>query len=162
VIAFIVILLGVFYAKGAWAAGYFGIEGGVGEASGTAENLNSGWVFGATGGYELTPSFGLALTYQHENHSIAAQNTSVNSSQIMLEANGFSFLLLHGGLQVGDVFTTYNGYTSADLGFGAHAGFDVKLTARLTAGFSAYWTYVTETNDKHSLFNFVVPLKVWF
>jgi hypothetical protein len=156
------LLLGSLHTPAAHAEAYFGIEGGVGSASGTFAEMNSGLVLGATAGYQLMPEFGVGLTYQHSALGISGLGTDVSVSQILAEANVFSLLLLHGGLHVGDVVTSIAGTSSSDLGLGVHLGFDIRVTEKLSAGFGAYWTYVTASNDKHSLFNFVVPLKIWF
>ena len=162
VIAILIVIAGIFFSRNARADSYIGAEIGTGAASGTAADLNSGLVLGGTLGYQLIPEFGVALTYQHSALSLASTGTSVSVSQILAEANIFSLLLLHGGLHVGDVTTSALGASSSDFGFGAHLGFDLRLTDRVSAGLGGYWTYVTESNDKHSLFNLVLPLKFWF
>jgi hypothetical protein len=146
----------------AFANGFFGIEPGIGIGAGTSVPLDSGIVLGATGGFELNPDFGLAITYQHSNLGVTGTHNSESVSQLFLEANAFSYLLLHGGIHLGDVITNSEGIASNDLGVGMHAGFDVRLNDRFTVGLAAYWTYVIETEDRHSLYSLVVPLKVWF
>ena len=142
--------------------GFFGIEPGIGIGAGTAEPLDSGVVLGATAGYEFNPDFGFAVTYQHSKLGVTNTDNTENISQIFLEANAFSYLLLHGGIHLGDVITNVNGNSTGNLGVGLHVGFDLRVTERLTAGLAAYWTYVDQTADKHSLYSLVVPLKVWF
>jgi hypothetical protein len=149
-------------ASGAHANGFFGIEPGIGIGAGTSVPLNSGIVLGATAGFELNPDFGFAITYQHSNLGVTDTNNSESISQVFVEANAFSYLLLHGGVHLGDVITNAEGVASNDLGVGMHAGFDVHLNDRFTAGLAAYWTYVIETADRHSLYSLVIPLKVWF
>ena len=162
VLVFLILVMGIFYGRGVWAESYLGADIGVGSASGTSASQDSGLVLGATAGYQITPEFGVGATYLHSALGLSGTNIGVNVNQFLLEANVFSLLLLHGGLHIGDVHTSINGFSSDDMGFGAHIGFDLRLTDRLSAGFGAYWTYVTQNNDKHSLFNFIIPLKVWF
>jgi hypothetical protein len=81
---------------------------------------------------------------------------------LMLELNIFSYLLLNGGIQFGDIITSTNGDINNSLGLGVHVGFDMHVSKTITAGLGAYWTYVTENSDKHSLFNIMIPLRYWF
>lgn len=154
--------MALFLSQTASAESYFGADIGLGSASGTAASEDSGLVLGATAGYQLTPEFGLGLTYQHSSLGLSGSNLGVGVTQYLVEANIFSLLLLHGGLHVGDVHTSISNSSSNDLGFGAHLGFDIRITDYFSAGLGLYWTYVTQANDKHSLFNIVIPLKVWF
>ena len=162
VVVFLILVIGLFYGKGVWAESYLGADIGVGSASGTSASEDSGLVLGATAGYQITPEFGVGATYLHSALGLSGTETGVSVSQFLLEANVFSLLLLQGGLHVGAVHSSISGFSTDDMGYGAHIGFDLRLTDRLSAGLGAYWTYVTQNNDKHSLFNFMIPLKVWF
>jgi len=158
------LMLSIFLVPGfapvAHAEGYLGGIVGTGSASGTAANLDSGLVLGATLGYRLVPDLGVAVTYQHS--ALKAGGIDVGVSQIMAEGNFFTLLFLQGGLHAGSVTTKVGEASSTDFGVGAHLGIDVHVTDSWTVGGQVYYTYVTQENDKHSLFNFVIPVKYWF
>jgi hypothetical protein len=144
------------------AHGYFGLQLGVGQASGTEFPLNSGLVYGAPAGVEVLKSLGVALTYLH--NSFTYQDTGINTSvhQILLEANVFSLLILSGGFHAGDVIKFQDKARTADFGLGFHLGFDASVTSHMTVGLAAYATLVTEKEDHHTLLNLMVPVKYWF
>ena len=141
---------------------YFGIEPGIGQASGTQYPLNSGYVYGFTFGMEQKKAFGFALTYQHNGLAYADSGIKTSIHQIIAEANVFSLLVLHGGFHLADVIKLQPGVRTADLGFGLHIGLDVTINAHLTAGITGYWTLVMEQDDHHSLINLMLPLKYWW
>ena len=141
--------------------GYLGIEGGLALASGTYLPLNSGLAYGINMGID-TPILGFGLIARHESLSVWNTNSKESITQMMLELNIFSYLLLNGGIQAGDIITNLDGGSTNSLGLGFHLGVDLHVTKELTAGLGAYWTYVTQNSDKHSLFNIMIPVRYWF
>jgi hypothetical protein len=141
---------------------YIGIFPGIGQESGTQYPMNSGFAYGGTFGMEFKKSFGAALTYEHNSFSYSDTNVTSTVSQIMLEANIFSLLVLNGGFHLAEVIKVQPGFRTADLGFGLHIGLDVSLTSHISAGFVGYWTLVGENEDHHSILNLMLPLKFWF
>ena len=144
------------------AESYLGVELGLGVPTGTGMNQDSGIVLGATAGYRLTPDLGVALTFQHDGLKLTNGGQSISENQLLAEVNFFNLFFLASGLHLGTVYTSVAGVSSTDLGFGMHSALDIKVTNDISVGGAVYWTYVTSTNDKHSLFNFVVPVKYWF
>lgn len=149
-------------ATDAKAEGYLGGLVGYGSGLGTGPNLDGGLVLGGTLGYRLMPELGVAFTYQHAALETKVGGIDAAASQYMAEANFFTVFFLSGGLHAGVVNTKLGPVSSDDFGAGAHLGIDVKLAENVSVGVQAYYTYVTQENDKHSLLNFTVPVKVWF
>jgi hypothetical protein len=144
----------------AHADSYAGPLFGYGVESGTAANIDGGFSLGATAGLALTPELGVAVTYFHDFLKAGAFDVGVN--QYFAELNFFSILFFPSGIHLGDVSTSVNGVSSSDFGAGLHTGFDVHIMDNMTAGLAAYWTFVTADNDKHSIFNIIVPVKFHF
>ena len=140
---------------------YVGVETGLGITSGTYRPVNSGIAYGINAGID-TPLIGFGLAFRHEKLTIWNTNSQQNITQFLLELNIFSYLLLNGGFQIGDIVAKTNDETSHSFGLGVHVGFDLHFTKDLTAGLGTYWTYVQQNSDKHSLFNLMIPLKYWF
>jgi hypothetical protein len=141
--------------------GYVGVEGGLAIASGTYLPLNSGVAYGIDVGID-TPVIGYGFMARHELLPIWNTQSKESITQMMLELNIFSYLLLNGGIQFGDIITSTNGDINNSLGLGVHVGFDMHVSKTVTVGLGAYWTYVTENSDKHSLFNIMIPVRYWF
>jgi hypothetical protein len=139
------------------AGAYIGALGGYGVASGTPNFTGGGLALGATAGFQLVPNLGVAATYIHD--ALKSGSTDVAVSQYLVEGNFFSVLFFPSGVHIGNISTSANGSSFSDFGFGAHTGFDLMLTGSISVGAAAYWTYVTTTNDKHSLFNVLIPVK---
>jgi hypothetical protein len=129
----------------------YGLESGNGSAT-----SNGGLALGATAGIQLVPNLGVAVTYLHNSETYNGLDEKV--SQYLAELNFFSVLFLPSGVHVGQVHTDINGATSNDLGFGAHTGVAIHLVANVTIGISGYWTYVTSTDNKHSVIDIVAPI----
>ncbi len=146
----------------AQAESYFGLQLGLGVPAGTGASQDSGFVVGATGGYRLSPELGVALTYQRAGLKITNGGQSLTESLFLAEANFFTLFFLASGVHAGLANRSIGGASSNDFGIGVHTGLDIKVTNEISVGGALYWTYVTSTNDKHSLFNFVVPVKYWF
>ena len=146
----------------AQAEAYLGVLGGLSVPAGTAYHLDSGFVWGGTLGYRLLPELGVAVTYLHEHQNISPINVDYTAQQILAEANFFTVFFLQSGIHAGTVITKVGSASSTDFGAGAHTGLDSKLMDNLSVGAAAYWTWVTQSNDKHSLFNFMIPIKLWF
>jgi hypothetical protein len=144
------------------AQGYIGGLIGMGSAPGSGVSLDSGLVYGGTLGYHLMPEMGVAFTFQHSALETSVGSIDVGVNQYMGELNFFSVVFLQGGIHAGAVNTSVAGASSTDFGFGGHLGFDINLAQQLSVGIEAYYTYVTAENDKHSLLNFIVPIKVAF
>jgi hypothetical protein len=142
------------------ADAYLGVLGGYGVTSGDPAYSSGGLAYGATAGFQLVPNLGVAGTYIH--NSLKAGPATVGVSEALLEGNFFSLLFFPSGVHFGNINTSYNGASSSDFGFGAHTGFDLMIMSGISVGGSLYWTYVTETNNKHSLFNVLVPVKFHF
>ena len=149
-------------SSAAHAEGYFGLELGLGVPAGTAFSQDSGFVYGGTAGYRLTPDLGLAITYQHDGLKFTNSGVSISENLLLAEANFFTLFFLASGVHLGSVTTNIAGISSTDLGVGVHTGLDIKVNNEISVGAALYWTYVPATNDNHSLFNFVVPVKYWF
>lgn len=150
------------FSSSANAEGFFGLELGLGVPTGTGMNQDSGLVLGATAGYRLSTDFGLALTYQHDRLRLTNGGTGISENQLLAEVNFFTLFFLASGVHFGTVTTNIGNISNTDIGFGIHSALDIKLTNEISVGGAVYWTYVTATNDKHSLFNFLVPVKFWF
>jgi hypothetical protein len=146
----------------ALADGYLGGLIGVGSSSGDAYNTNSGLALGATLGFHLVPGFGVAGTYLHTSLNGVNGAPNVGESQLLAEANIFTLFFLQGGVHLGEVTESVGSFSTTDMGFGAHLGIDIKIVENISVGAVGYWTYDTESNNKHSLFNLMVPLKYWF
>ena len=137
---------------------YIGALGGYGANSGSPAYSSGGLAYGATAGFQLVPNLGVAATYIHD--SMKAGTSTVGNHEFLLEGNFFSILFFPSGVHFGNVKTTFaDGSSYSDFGFGAHTGFDLMLVHGISIGVSAYWTYVTHTDDKHSLVNVLVPVK---
>ena len=147
-------------ASAAQADTYLGGLVGYGITSGSAASLDGGLALGATAGFQLVPTLGLGVTYIHDAFKSGSIDVGVN--QFLAEANFFSLLFFPSGVHIGSVSTSVGGSSSSDLGFGAHTGFDLMIIRNMSIGASVYWTYVLTTNDKHSLFNLLVPIKFHF
>ena len=144
------------------AEGYIGGLIGMGSAPGTGVGVDAGLVYGGTIGYRLVPELGFAFNFQHSALETSTGSIDYKVNQYMGELNFFTVFFLQGGVHAGAVNTSVLGVSSTDFGGGAHLGIDVKLAEQVSVGVQAYYTYVTMENDKHSLLNFIVPIKVWF
>ena len=141
----------------ALADAYVGGLVGYGNASGSALSTTGGVALGATVGFQLIPNLGVAATFIHD--SLKSGSVSVGVNQYLLEGNFFSALFFPSGVHFGTVNTSLLGVSTSDMGFGLHTGLDIPLMPGITVGVAGYWTYVTTTNDKHSLLNILVPVK---
>jgi len=139
---------------------YVGGLVGYGTVSGDVLSYTGGLAVGATAGIQLVPNLGVAATYLH--NSLSVGSTDVGVSELLAEANFFTIIFFPTGVHIGEVTTSVGGSSTTDFGFGLHTGFDINLVANVTVGAAAYWTYVTTSNDKHSLFDLVVPIKFHF
>ena len=156
----ILALLCTFMTSQARADAYLGVLGGYGLSSGDPAVTSGGVALGATAGFQLVPNLGVAGTYIH--NAMKGSGGDVTVSEYLVEGNFFSLLFFPSGVHLGTVNTDYNGVSSSDLGFGAHTGFDLMIMSGISVGASVYWTYVTRTDDKHSLINLLVPVKIHF
>ena len=149
-------------AQQAKADTYVGGLIGYGFDAGNVANVTGGLAVGATAGLQLVPNLGVAVTYLRNFEKFTNTTLDYGVSQYLVEFNFFSVLFFPSGVHIGQIHSDYNGATSNDLGFGLHTGFDVHIMGNMTIGGAAYWTYVTEQNNKHSVFDIVVPVKFHF
>ena len=131
---------------------------GFGNNSGSPTTDKGGLAIGATAGIQLIPTLGVGFTYLH--NSLSSGGASVTVGEYLAELNFFSILFFPSGAHVGNINTkNAAGVSYSDLGAGLHTGLEFNLTTDISVGIAAYWTYVTTTNDKHSLYNVLVPIK---
>jgi hypothetical protein len=153
----LLLALSLFGTTQAHADAYIGPMVGYGLESGNGSTTSSGGLaLGGTAGIQLVPNLGVAVTYLHNSEKFDGFDENV--SMYLAELNFFSVLFLPSGVHVGQVHTDIGGATSNDLGFGVHTGFAINLVANVTIGISGYWTYVTTTDDKHSVIDIVAPI----
>jgi hypothetical protein len=143
------------------AEAYAGAMLGLGIPMGTAVDVDSGTVWGATLGLRLLPMLSVAGTYLHDGLETAVGGADFTTNQWLLEGNFFDLLFMNAGVHVGSVSTEIAAAKSTDLGYGFHVGFDFRLTEQVSLGAAGYWTYVT-ADDKYATLNLMVPLKIWF
>ncbi|MBC7384540.1 MAG: hypothetical protein H7301_00070 [Cryobacterium sp.] len=160
-LAFALALSPMIISSSAKAEGYIGGLVGFGIPFGTSINYDNGSVFGGTIGYHLVPGLGIAATYQHTNLGVPLTDSNIGVDQYLGELNFFSLFGLNGGVHAGSVKEGNSLVSTTNLGFGPHLSMDFKLTNEISIGAAAYWTYVT-ANDKHSILDIVVPIKLWF
>lgn len=143
------------------AEAYAGAMIGLGIPMGTAVDVDSGTVWGATLGLRLLPMLSVAGTYLHDGLETTIGGADFTTNQWLLEANFFDLLFMNGGVHLGSVSTETLAAKSTDLGYGLHLGFDLHLTEQVSLGAAGYWTYVT-ADDKYATLNLMIPVKIWF
>lgn len=135
---------------------------------GTGSNSFNGFTWGATVGSKLTENFGWDVYFSSTQEEFLP-GTSTTVMPLVADFNFFvpaagTSLYIGPRAGVGFVKTEVGSASTTNTEFaaGAQVGSDFFLADSFSLGLNVNWTHVFADLDDIDLFNFVVPVKVWF
>lgn len=142
----------------------------LGAAVPTLDGLSGRFAYGGGGGFRFHPNFGLGASFTTSSEDVGPGSVRIGLLAVegifyFPEAPGFS-LGIRGGpaFESASVSVGSATFSGSDTEFfaGAQTGYDFLVADQFSLGLEVDWNHVFGSPKSYEVFNFLVPLRVWF